>query len=104
MSAPSALIRESGPHCPRCGSAHLHASHRRGAFEGILASAGAKVRRCHSCRLRQAWFESRWLGSRAISLAENSGSKDRWLDTMLLSGGFLACLAFIWWMITRFTQ
>lgn len=101
MNGPTA-IGESARRCPGCGSFHLHASHRRGAFEWLLASFGAQVRRCHSCRSRRAWFESDWGGSTAIRLGARP--KSRGPGAIMLCAGFLACLAFLWWMITRFAE
>jgi hypothetical protein len=73
-------------------------------LERLLTSFGAQVRRCHSCRSRRAWFESSSWGSTAIRLADKGSQQGRWPGAMVLGAGFLVCLAFLWWIITRFTE
>jgi hypothetical protein len=51
----SSLQQQShGSVCPRCGTARVHRSHRRGVIERVLASTGATIRRCHACNVRFA--------------------------------------------------
>jgi hypothetical protein len=89
-------------HCPHCGSDRLHRSHRRGAVERFLSAFGAQVRRCHSCRSRQAWFATPWFAPRAIGLGEDDSQRRLWPAAALLGCGFVACLGILWWMISRF--
>ncbi len=82
--------------CPHCGSDRLHQSHRRGGIERVLTVLGGKIRRCHSCRARHSWF-----GLTAIRLGDSA--TDRGVSgTLILGGGFVACIALVWFMITRF--
>lgn len=89
---------EKNRRCPRCGSDRLHQSHRRGLLERLLSAAGAEIRRCHSCRARHSWF-----GLTAIRLGDSA--TDRGLSGgVVIGGGFVLCIAFLWWMITRLTE
>jgi predicted RNA-binding Zn-ribbon protein involved in translation (DUF1610 family) len=86
-------------HCPACGSARVHRSHRRGGFERMLCSIGVEIRRCHDCRSRQAW-----LRSARLSLPTEGVASKRLTSIALLGSTFAVCLLFIWWMISRFTE
>jgi hypothetical protein len=88
--------------CARCGSDRLHHSHRRGPIEQILYIFGTQIRRCHACRLRQAWFQFGWTTPISIRLADDS-KRHGWSGAALLCGGFVVCVGFLWWMITRFS-
>lgn len=93
--APAAAPRKTR-HCPKCGSARVHRSHRRGGLEFALTILGAKIRRCHDCRLRQAWFR---YASIPLGRSENAA---HWLAQVLIAaGGILLCLIFVWWVIQR---
>lgn len=85
-------------HCPRCGSARVHRSHRKGALDHVLSLAGARMRRCHDCRSRQAWFG--WL---AVPVGRGSGPADFLRQAAVAGGGFLLCLLLLWWMLARFS-
>jgi predicted RNA-binding Zn-ribbon protein involved in translation (DUF1610 family) len=91
-------------YCPHCGSNRLHRSHRRGAIERFLSVFGAQVRRCHSCKARQAWFATPWFAPVALRLGDDASQRRRWSGAALLGGGFAACLGLLWWMISRLTQ
>jgi len=81
--------------CPRCGSDRLQQSHRRSLFERVLSLVGGDIRRCHSCRARHSWF-----GLTALRLGDSA--TDRSLSGGFVVGaGFLLCIAFLYWMITR---
>jgi hypothetical protein len=84
--------------CPRCNSNRLYPSHRRAPGERLLAAIGGELRRCHSCRARLCWF-----GFTSIRLGENAkeGSLSSGVAIVL---GCAACIALLWWMITRLTQ
>ena len=84
--------------CPRCGSDRLYQSHRRGLLEKTLAAFGAQVRRCHSCRARHSWF-----GLTAIRLGD-SATDPGLHNGIAIGAGFVLCVAFLWWMITRLTE
>jgi len=45
MTATENLVR----HCPKCGSVRVRRSRRRGPLEGLLASMGGEICRCHDC-------------------------------------------------------
>jgi hypothetical protein len=90
--------------CPKCRLDCLRRSHRHGPLDHLLSTFGAQIQRCHSCRSRQAWFQFAWFAPFAIRLADNAGKPSRWSGAVLLGGGFVACLGFLWWMITRFTD
>ena len=92
------MSKENHRRCPRCGSDRLHQSHRRGPLERALAFIGGDIRRCHGCRARYSWF-----GLTALRLGDNA--IDRGLSAGFVVGaGFLLCIAFLWWMITRLTE
>ena len=40
------------PACPKCGSTHVHRSHRRNITERLAGLVGAKMKRCHECNFR----------------------------------------------------
>jgi hypothetical protein len=90
-------------HCPKCGSDRLHHSHRRGPVEQFLYIFGTQIRRCHACRLRYAWFQFAWFAPTSIRLADDS-KRSGWSGAALLGAGFVVCVGFLWWMITRFTE
>jgi hypothetical protein len=90
-------------YCPLCGSDRLHRSHRRGAIERFLSVFGAQVRRCHSCRSRQAWFATPWFSPVSLRLGDDGSQRRLWSGAALLGGGFVACLGLLWWMISRLT-
>jgi hypothetical protein len=105
-SSLSNSIAEHNPkacRCRRCGSDRLHHSHLRGPIEQILFISGTQIRRCHACRLRQAWFPFAWGAPISIRLADDS-QRHGWSGAALLCGGFVVCVGFLWWMITRFSE
>ncbi len=81
--------------CPKCLSDRVHHSHRQGAIERLLSIFGAEIRRCHACRMRQAWW-----GMFALRLGD-SGASTQWSALLVLAVGFVFCLAVVWWVITR---
>lgn len=84
-------------HCPKCGSVRVHRSRRRGIVESVLSRLGAEICRCHDCRSRRAWF-----GLARIRL--NAAATDEpQFELALFGTGFVACILFVWWMITRYT-
>ncbi len=85
--------------CPRCGSARVHRSHRKGASDRILGLFGARIRRCHDCRSRQAWF-----GPLGIPIEHGSAPATFLTQAAVVGGGFLICLLLLWWMISRFSS
>ena len=93
MTASSAVQRS----CPKCGSIRVHRSRRRGITENTLAITGADICRCHDCRARQAWF-----GSLPIPLSSAAADEPR-LGMLLYASGVVACIWFVWWMVTRYT-
>jgi len=97
MDAPTKTTLTRVLHCPKCGSVRVHRSRRRGAIEYVLAACGADVRRCHDCRARQAWF-----GGLPIRLSSASSDQPR-LGLAIYFAGFIACVAILWLMITRYT-
>jgi hypothetical protein len=103
LSKPIADRALKGCRCSRCGSDRLHHSHRRGPIEQILYTFGTEIRRCHACRLRHAWFSFAGVAPVSIRLADDS-KRGGWSGAALLCGGFLVCLGFLWWMISRFTE
>lgn len=84
--------------CPRCGSDRLHQSHRRSLLERALAAVGGDIRRCHSCRARHSWF-----GLTAVRLGD-SATDSGLTGGLVIGAGFLVCVVFLWWMITRLTE
>jgi hypothetical protein len=56
---------------------------------------GADIRRCHGCCSRRAWW-----GSFAIRVGQNSNQVSRMYSTAILGGGFVFCLAIMWWVVT----
>lgn len=85
--------------CPKCGSARVHRSHRKGGFTRALCAFGGRIRRCHDCRCRQVWFRSIH-----FSLAKEDLAGERLTSLALLTSTFLVCFLFIWWVISRFTE
>ena len=90
-------MKSDGHACRKCRSSHLHRSHRRGILDRVLSWFGAEIRRCSDCRRRYAWFKRF-----ALPLPTAEPPSGRWREAAVLGSGFLACLAIIWWMITRF--
>jgi hypothetical protein len=102
-------VRAVPRRCPKCLSLRVHYSRRQGPFDQFLSSLGAEICRCHSCDMRQAWFVGPrllhpWSGDFAVRLGKRSGAlQGRWTGLLVLSTGFVLCLAVVWWAITRFT-
>jgi hypothetical protein len=90
--------RAAQRHCPRCGSARVHRSRRHGVLDRVLRCLGARVRRCHDCRSRQAWF--RWV---AIPLDDGHTQSSLLTHVALVGSGFLICMLFLWWVLQRFS-
>lgn len=79
--------------CPRCHSIRTRRSHRQGALDLMLASFGAKMRRCHDCNRRFAAF-SRF----CIPLGARGGGLSKALALALAFGaGWLLVL----WVVHR---
>jgi hypothetical protein len=83
--------------CPKCGSGRIHRSHRKGLLDYVLSWCGADICRCHDCQIRRAWIQSS-----AFPLASADSPEERWTTVAVLASTFLACLALVWWAITRF--
>jgi hypothetical protein len=90
------MSRSLRRHCPQCQSDRVHHSHRRGLAERLLCTLGADIRRCHTCRARQAWW-----GAAVIQLGENGGGSGRWSAALVVCTGFVLCVAFVWWLIAH---
>lgn len=84
-------------HCPKCGSNRLHRSRRRGLIDGALSRLGGEIRRCHDCGSRRCWF-----GVDALPLARAGVPEGVRAGGFALCTGVLACLALVWWTVTRF--
>ena len=82
--------------CPRCGSARVQKSRRRGSLERLLGMLGARVRRCHACRVRYA----RWLG-RTIYLESFRRSLRHYGRLVLVLGGTAVFLILLLWVVSR---
>ena len=87
-----------GVHCPKCGSARIHRSHRKGLLDYLMSRLGADICRCHDCRARRIWIQST-----SFPLASADSPEARW-TLALVASSFLACLALVWWAITRFGE
>src|SRR3954466_13931052 len=85
--------------CPECGSARIRLSHRKGLLDRLLTFFGAEICRCHDCRVRRAWIYSA-----PLPLVSADSAEDRWTAIAVVASSFLACLALVWWAITRFGE
>ena len=85
-------------HCPKCGSARVHRSHRRGGFTRWFCAIGGEIRRCHDCRSRRAWF-----GSVRFSLPKEDYLAGERATSLAMVSTVIACFLLIWWMISRLT-
>jgi predicted RNA-binding Zn-ribbon protein involved in translation (DUF1610 family) len=83
-------------HCPKCGSARVHRSHRRSALTRWFCAIGGEIRRCHDCRSRLAWF-----GSVRFSLPKEDYLAGERMTSLAMVTTFVACFLLIWWMISR---
>lgn len=82
-------------HCPKCGSVRVHRSRRRGPFEGLIASLGAEICRCHDCCLRRAWF-----GITPIPIGNRDPEGSPWASVVMVGSGG-ALLVLVLWAVVR---
>jgi len=94
MTATENLVR----HCPKCGSVRVRRSRRRGPLEGLLASMGGEICRCHDCCSRKAWF-----GVSPFPIGNRDPEAPPWAGVLMIGSGG-AVLALVWWVIARFAQ
>ena len=60
---------------------------------------GGRMRRCHDCRARQAWFRSL-----AFPMDSGAGPATFLIQAVVIGGGLLFCLLFLWWMMQRLRE
>lgn len=84
--------------CPRCQSIRGQRSHRRSAWERLLHSFGAEIRRCRQCRFRHASF-----GSMAVPLGDPEASLKRWTSAAAVFSGLVICIVLVLWLIRHLT-
>lgn len=87
--------REPGT-CPKCGSAKVYRSHRRGIAEKSLTWFGAHMRRCRECRVR---FVS--IGESAILWKDMDRITKRLASAALVTGGLAGSIWSVWWIINH---
>ncbi len=85
--------------CPRCRSDRVHRSHRRTTLDHILHAFGAEIRRCRACRHRHAGFVRF-----SVPLGEPETLAGVCGGILVMGTGFLVCLLFVWWIVSRFTE
>jgi hypothetical protein len=81
-------------HCPKRGSARLHRSRRHSMLDHALARLGARLRRCHDCRCRRAWF-----GFYTVPVGDSARAK--LAERTVIAVAAAASLAALWWAISR---
>jgi hypothetical protein len=78
--------------CPKCGSARVHHSRRRGTLEHLLALVGARVQRCHACRVRFV----RVLRSTIYMDEARRSLRNSWRLCLVLAGTLLVLIILLW--------
>ena len=114
--------------CIKCGSSRVYRSRRRGPVDHVLSWLGAKICRCHDCRLRQAWFGSErhgfaesaarggsprriatarsqvresWFAPFAVRLGNRKDVHSFWRETAAVGSGLVVWVVAVWWVMAR---